>query len=293
MVRRMLTEEEWDSLDFLGDYITIREGQQVLVQFESGIWTISEGEPDLNDRTAKFDIMQAVVTLLPSGERKILNCQKLLTITLKRVLKENKIPIKALENKKPIFLIRRNDLYGWYIEFRGFNTEEKSKTEYGTNNEFKNEFKTESSINSGNETKIKNEIVNILEEEGEILLSTLVPVLKEKTKINNEDYIRSVITKLINEGSIIKYNETKKVVELKNTNQDRQKTEMEQEIEEQIQKIIKSDGGRSNKEDIISLVSSVLNKDRKYIESVLNNMNNIYEENGILVVNYPSLTEGA
>lgn len=147
---RKMNEEDWNKLDFPGQFLTLKEGQSARVEFLTGFWYFEKGEENFIGQREKFGGWRAKVILPPDQDEKIMTGQVSLQRALKEEIKNNNLSLDIFDTKRPIFKIRRINKFDWDVKFEGFGEDEEIEKENKKN------------ITDTDEFALKEEIVQIL-----------------------------------------------------------------------------------------------------------------------------------
>lgn len=318
---RKMSDDEFENLEFLGTYLTIREGQKATLEFQTGFWYYEKGEEDAAGTPAMFDGWQSIVKLMPAMDKKVLTCQMSLQQAMKVVMRANGITLEDLELKKPVFNIQRNARSDWQVIFKGFGT---------TNNQLSS---TESPIL--NESLINNPSVHSSSLNNPSMYGPTVNVSLENKKqvLNNNQEIKN--NGLVTENNIEKL-DAGQVEEIKQTFYKLMQTEKTmltstivpmlqlktgihnekeiqdivdivinstptmvidekkkslsltlnaKEIEDEFRSLLKKNQRTGKKDEMLSMLSSIYHQSKKDIEEILLNMYDVkVEENKITLL---------
>lgn len=224
---KKMTEEEWKNIDF-GTFVSIKEGQETKIKFLTGFWYFQKGEEDFLGNEMRFEGWSAKITLPPDTEERVLTGQIGLQRAMKQEMKDNLISLDDLEEKEPIFIVRRNTKYEWNVRFIKFGIDDKAKTVE----------KDEDMINDELDLtdRISNILNTVLKDEKSIKKTVAVPLIQMSLKGEDKKDIESALDEVL-EGD--EYLEKKGDI-FKNDKDN------EAEIKAEIRKLVKS-----NKEGVV------------------------------------------
>jgi len=117
---RKMNSEDWDKIDFPGQYLTLKEGQGARVEFLTGFWFFEKGEENFLGQKEKYGGWRTKVILPPDDDEKIMTGQTTLQRALKEEIRKNNLSFDIFDTMRPIFKIRRVDKYNWEVKFEGY-----------------------------------------------------------------------------------------------------------------------------------------------------------------------------
>ena len=258
---KKMTEDEWKNIDF-GTFVSIKEGQETKIKFLTGFWYFEKGEEDFLGNELRFEGWSAKISLPPDTEERSLTGQLGLQRAMKQEMKDNMISLDDLEEKEPIFNVRRNTKYEWNVKFIKFGLDDKKEKMAKVVENDEDMVSDDLDLVD----KISNILISVLTDEKSIKKAVAVPLIQMTLKNEKKEDIVKALAEVL-EGD--EYLEKKDDI-MKNDKEEEAGVKME------IRKLVKANqDGVVIKKDIQRLMKSIFGVSETLFDKLLGQMKEV------------------